>query len=310
MVGFAIYLSLSMGGSPALQEIDGEDAVQIVQKFAREVGIRGKLDLSSLSKIDGERWRFGSGKYFAIGFSISDHRSLNSYVAPTGEIQLFQVVSPPPTQVNSGVSRSVRGSRNAQPSAATWIRANVNLKDSRIIPMAKRFLMAAHPTGAYEFRPLPTGQSGSDVMCYFDVTVNGHKFFNLNPTYGYRVDLNVDRGELTYFSRPSVTPSVVASEPKISSAKAASMLRHWAKTHYIHGMGVASMYGPQGNWRPSEVVELGYFKFEKERKARLVYQAHVWTHFMNNPSTEAGIIRMYVDAVTGELIAPDDPGMG
>ena len=90
-----------------------------------------------------------------------------------------------------------------------------------------------------------------------------------------------------------------------------ALLEHWGKTHYKTVGGTGYLYGPSWRYTPSLVPELGYYKFKNEDKARLVWLAHMWMQFDKRvPATEAGTLRMLCDAVTGELVWPDDPGMG
>jgi len=288
MIGIAVTLIACLGTSPKSQGIDGEDAVRIARQFAQKAGIRAKLALTHVSEVDGKPWGFGPGKYKVVGFAYPDKRWAQAYVSLKGEIYLFQVVDPDP-------------SNRLQ---------SVNLHYPNLDAIAMRLLKAGHPTETCALRPWPTGQSGTSVMAYFDITVAGKKFFNLNPTYGYRVDFYPPTAELTYFSRPGQIPAVVATVPKVPEAKAMAVLEHWARTHYRTGRGYPTMFAPGSPWNPTVSPELGYYKFKSEPEARLVWEAHVWTHIKQAPSMESGCLRMFVDAVTGELIEPDDPGMG
>ncbi len=280
-----VLLGLSKAGG------DGQDAVEAARTFARRVGYKGKLNLSSLtalSESDSERWGFGRRKSQQVTFTLSKGSWMTIYLNPNNEVQLFQVVNP-----------ALQQSRGLQPTT-----------QKSAGDMAKALIKVIGAKGDFQMRTIQVGQSDPFAMVYFDMLVANHKFFNLNPTYGYRLDFNTKTGEATYFSRPPRIPPVTAKQPQISSAKAMSLLEHWAKTHYKSGGGVAYLYGPTWRGKPHLQPELGYFKFANESKARLVWQAHVWMQFNpGTPTMESGLLRMYADAVTGELIAPDDNGI-
>jgi hypothetical protein len=289
MSGIAISLMANFGPLMNTHDIDGEAAVQIVRQFAHTAGFGGNLQVTGLSQIDGERWRIGKGMFENVEITLQDKRVIRSFVSSKGVIHLFQLIQPGHESLQSN---------DPLP------------KGKDVVGMARRVLAAAHPTGNYTLRPFGQGLWGPFRSVFFDMTVAGHPFFNLNPTYAYNINLDGRSGQVNWFSRPPEIPRVTATEPKIPSNSALALLEHWARTHYIHGMGVTSMFAPTSPWHPTTTAELGYFKFQKEPKARLVWEAHVWTHIRNSPSTEGGLLRMYVDAVTGELISPDDPGIG
>lgn len=289
MVAFILFGAVLTGGALPPEDIDGQSAIEIVTSFAHRVGYHGKLGLNSVGPVDGKRWGFGSGEYQAVGLALPDKRWLNGYVSPSGRIQLFQVSQP-----EVGQSRGTQ--RTTKPA---------------IIQMAKKLIQATGASGNFQMRAVQLGQTDPYAMVYFDIVVGGHKFLNLNPTYAYRLDFNANTGEVSYFSRPPAIPEVVATKPSVSAAKAMALLDRWGKTHYQSGRGSVYLYGPSWHYTPTLVPEIGYYKFAKEEKARLVWEAHIWTHFVKSePLRESGELRVYVDAVTGQLIETDDQLMG
>lgn len=286
MIGIALGLIVFYGDH---REIDGEDAVNIATRFARSMGFHERLDIASLNQADSKQWRIGSGKLEQVQLVLPDGRFMQIFVSMKGEIELFQLIQAP--------GHTLQSNQTLPPG-------------TDVSAMARRLLKFAHPTGEYELRPFDKGAWGPFRSAFFDVTIEAHRFFNLNPTYAYNINFDGRNGQVNWFSRPPSIPPVAATKPVISSAKAVALLEHWARTHYLRQRGNSSMFAPDSPWNPTTVAELGYYKFEHESKARLVYRGQVWTHIKGLPSTESGWIRMYADAITGELIAPDDPGIG
>ncbi len=269
--------------------ISSAAASRIVQAAAGRVGLGRNLPVHSARKLAGNHFGLGMEDYQYVTLTLPNNRWVSAQVSLDGRITVFQVS--PQTSYSAPKNTFVMSEEVTE-----------KLASKLVVEMGAR--------GSYKARKFTVSSADPEAMVYFDSVLNGHTFFNLNPTYGYRIDFNRQTGEvLNYFAPPPIPP-VKERVPKIKANEAVKRFEHWGKTHYRTGGGATYLYGPSWHEIITLVPELGYYKFKNESYARLVWQGALWTQMNAQfPKTESGKIRVLLDAITGELIPPDDPGI-
>jgi len=286
MVG-ALWSVILLGAGGDLSEAG---AVTRVERIIRSAGISGDLKLNSCRKIEAKAWGYGDGKIFQVAFDQPQKHFVQALIRQDGKLLQIQFL-PYPGQMN-GTAR--------QPNSDT----------ARFARRADELVRLFGAKGNYVRQPFVVGGGNAPTGVQYKNLLNGMRFFNLNPTYGYRVTFQSDSlVPIDYFSSPDFPP-VIASTAVITKEVAIRKLEHWGKTHYRSGGGAAYLYGPDWKVKVELRPELGYYKFANEPKARLVWFAQMWTKFNGAPkAVESGYLKMMVDAVTGDLKMVDDPGM-
>ena len=290
MVSVFFGVILARGGAVTSGPISSGSATKIVQTAASRLGLGRNLEVQSSMLIHGTIYGTGPESYYNVALKLPGSRWISAQVSTSGRIEVFQVA---PRESHSYSSNAM-----VAPKPETT-------------RLAQKLVALMGARGPYKARNYTVGTAEPSAMVWFDCVLNGHTFFNLNPTYAYRVDFDRITGELNNFFSPPPLPPTNARIPKMQSEEAGKKLEHWGKTHYRTGGGATYLYGPSWHEIITLVPELGYYKFKSEPFARLVWQGALWTQMNAKfPKTESGKIRVFLDATTGELITPDDPGMG
>lgn len=167
------------------------------------------------------------------------------------------------------------------------------------IEKANQTLKDIIPTSLYS--PIDKGafQVGSGkIYAHYRMTQNGLPFFNLNPDYAYRADIDSATGELyTYVFSP--LPPVNAKEPQIPEEEVRAIFA----LIRLRDAQLNPSYAQEGL---KLRLTLGYFKPLKERTARLVWKGTLFGRGEHGEEIEIGGASDYVDAVTGEQVPPID----
>lgn len=121
----------------------------------------------------------------------------------------------------------------------------------------------------------------------FYALVDGRRYFNSHPAYGYRIDFASD-GRLVLFERNDLLPAPTARKPMISATAARNRLTALWK-------GTSPIPWPHPRW---VVPVLGYYHRHNESYARLVWSGVVMTSDYGHEA-EMERIPAFVDAVDG-----------
>ncbi len=133
----------------------------------------------------------------------------------------------------------------------------------------------------------------------------GHPFFNLNPSYAHSISINQKTGAVEWFGASPTLPPVNVWIPLVDGSVAVRKLQAWGHELALK-RHTPAIFDPINK---TYVPEVGYWLFKNQSTARLVWRATEYTTMHGNPYG-LGALRMFVDAVTGELLTPDDPGWG
>ena len=285
----AVMICLLGLGSPD-RELSADRAAVRLEKIIRAVGISEPIKFDRAQVIDSQRWGFKAPKVYLVVYTMANKRFVQAMMLPDGRLLQFQVIPYPEGQSGQG---------------AKGIMSTIEVV-RRADSLVSRFGAQGTYVRNSEFG---VGQ-GQLVNVTYRCLLHGLPFFNLNPTYGYRVSFNRVTGAVIDYFAPPDFPPVNADKAKVSSAQAVKLLEHWAKTHYRSGGGAAYLYGPDWKVKIELRPELGYYKFAKEPKARLAWYAHMWVKFNgSSQASDSGYLRMLVDAQTAEMKLVDDAGM-
>ena len=274
MCGILAAVCLLFAGSPNL---DGEAAVEKAQWLLAKLGVSEPTRLESLQ----DHHYVTKNKCWAMGLSLPHGKVTVVLDARTGQALFIQ------TEPMPAVSSANRISTPEQTRRANALLHTLGY--DRDVKLGPFHAADAHgPTCALFYR-----------------TAHGLPFFNLNPTYGHQLWFDPGTGAINYLLPSPTLPEVNAWRPNISATAAVAKISAWAgdrvrRKH--HDFRVAETQGPL-------TPELGYWKFEKQTTARLVWRA---TPYVTNRGKviEMGAYRVFVDALTGEVVEPDDPLMG
>ncbi|AIE84219.1 hypothetical protein [Fimbriimonas ginsengisoli] len=264
-----IVLAYSQGKS-----IDGEAAKARVRTFARQAGYRDKFEVVNVAQVDGKRWGEGAVTLWTIGLRAASGGWISANVRPDGAISYFCV---------GGFQHKPLKVVDAERVAWDLIKA---------IPHREQL----------EIDSIGSGESGAGAQ--FFLLVNGKRFFNLNPTYGYYITFDPSARQITWFGRQDLPPAVNAKREKISSAAAKSEFLRYAMNpgQYDSVIGLLSPKWPT----PMDLTpQLGYYLRKQESKARLVYRGIVSPHGVKAKGARS-YLKVFIDALTGERIVPDD----
>jgi hypothetical protein len=255
------------------RELDGEAAVARARTILASIGYRQQLTLQSVSMVSDSTAR----RVWGMTLSGEHGKFMLTLDPATGKLLWLQTPFMPeaPTYAANPPSPATRGL------ATSYLRvlgydSNVQLDDdsgNRAIPYHAVFLLK----------------------------LNGLRFFNLNPTYAHRLALYPASASVVYFRASPALPEIAAWKPAVSADTAMRLISAWAADR-------AKQHRRQfdaGDVAP----QLGYWKFRSEHSARLVWRAMHYTK-IGGRSLQQGPIRVFVDAITGEVIEPDDPARG
>lgn len=150
-----------------------------------------------------------------------------------------------------------------------------------------RWLMSRVP------HAIPVVPDPIDTFQYRAV-VHGRQFFNLNPSYGYRISFD-KTGQLTGFSREDDLPPVSPRSPHIGRAAAEKTLTAaWRK-----------LKRPAWPYPLRVDPDLGFYLRKGEKSARLVWRGTVRS-LIGGHWSEFSDLNTFVDALTGAPFAADD----
>ncbi len=145
------------------------------------------------------------------------------------------------------------------------------------------------------------GDGGYHFGYHFYKTAHNLMFFNSNPTYAHTVHVNKATKALEYFMPSAEVPKVSAWKPDVQPGVARARIAQWAKTHERQPKIDMTPFGFSEEIKP----ELGYYKLKTEAQARLVWRG---VKYRKSPArvTSGDAIDVFVDALSGALIEPDD----
>lgn len=264
----------SSGLRPRQGGLRSEQAVQIARETLGKLGVRYPLHLQGLQTLKGNDW--------SISFSVTANGGY--FIDIDSE---------------TGTTKQISATLQMLPSQIADPRNSASEK------LAYKLLRTLVPEGPVAPPAIGWGQGADAIFLSLE---KGRPFFNLNPTYGYSIGYWPEKGMLLHFTTCPELPPVNAMSPRVSAAAAGKKLEAYGRSHIADDGVAKSLYDSQfgsGRLQP----QLGYYKFKDEDKARLVWQGMALQR-AGKKEWEGGAMRMYVDAVTGEMIAPDDPGMG
>lgn len=260
-------LALLFLGPPS---IDGEQAASIARRFLRDAGHSQPYGLSHLGQDSGPEnrggWRVGLESGPNFATVTLDRKGTVTYMS--------------------------FGQGRGKPKPQTRDQA---------IAIANAFGRKVAPT--YQFQVGNVGNGPNEqTLVDLDVLVTRRSFFNINPHYGLRVQCR--GGQIVWYQRVLDLPKPNATQARISASQALVSLRAYAQKATQDG--IARLLKP--DWPQKNLVEpeLGFYKFQGEATARLVWRANV----LSDRRHRLGSLRIYVDALTGKTIPPDDPAMG
>jgi len=255
--------------------IDGETAVARAQRLMRSVGFLEKFTLHSLN----EHHYISKEPCWSVGLTSKRGPMTVVLDARTGRILLMQGGEDPAIPYASNRPPTPENTRRA------WKLLHLlGYNDS--VTLAARAGYTNGPIGAIFYR-----------------TLHGLTFFNLNPTYGHRLVMEPKTGAINYFQPSPPLPEVNGWNPEISGPVARKKISLWVERR------LQEQHRPKIDTGQTEKPELGYWKFRGETTARLVWQVAGYIN-MNGVRYGGGAYRIFVDAMTGDLIEPDDALIG
>jgi len=260
--------------------LDGEAAVSEAKKLLARLGVREKTWLDSL---DNHHY-ISKEKCWSVGLA-SERRFVNIVLdARTGRVLYLQTLRPPTDPAFFRAS-------NFPPTPQSTHRLRALL---HILGYDRDVRLGSD-----------VGFSHGPYQATFYRTVHERPFFNLNPTYGHWLWLEPKDGSLRYFLACPPLPPVNASQPTIDGKAAVAKIEAWAHEQARRKGRSLPQFPSDSDPEP----QLGYWKLASEAKARLVWRAARYTRIQGLPYG-LGSPRMFVDALSGQLVAPDDPLMG
>lgn len=254
MTVLAAFLVLASG-----QAIDGEGAVGVARQFLTRMGVPKSGTLTGLTDHKVADRSGTNHRIWSVGFNLGKGLSYSIDVDTRGRV-VYLCSS---EMKGGGVPHSPASIRRGQ-----WLMSRV--------PNA-----------------VPVVQDPTDTFL-FHAVVHGRQYFNINPSYGYRIHFDKN-GQITWFGREDDLPPVILQAPRIDRAAAIKALTAaWQKTK------------PTPWPYPRRVdPELGYYLRKGEKTARLVWRGTVMS-FNAGTWQEFSDMKTFVDAVNGAPIPADD----
>lgn len=255
-------------------------AIELARKALAAAGESAELFLDGLGK--GPGGVFGNEDVWKMGFRIRPDAGYNVQIdSRTGSLLLFTCTS------------------NLQPTAPLISPGEA----TRMLALQLlRRLVPTEPVGA------PTMIVGVGAGAEFPRLKNGHPFFNENPFFGYRITFHSDSGRLVGFERSPDLPPVNAANSRVTAGEALNKLETFGRAHVAPQGSPAKLNDPRSGWIRLE-PQLGYFKYRSEPKARLVWQGMRMAPSGKLKEAQYGPLRVFVDALSGKLLVPDDPAI-
>lgn len=259
--------------------IDGEQAIDTARHLLADVGVKDELTLQAL----GDHSYVTKEKCWAIEFARPKGKVFIVLDARTGRTLLLQVIP----GLEGEDNHPIDGNSPPTPQGTRRQRALLHrLGYDRQVRLEKE-----------------GGFTNSLNIAYFYPTFHNHRFFNINPTYAHVMYVQPENGELVYFLPSPPLPPVNAWQPRLSAAAASRKIMALA----VERMKRKRFPLPLSTEKP--VMELGYWKFKKEPEARLVWRLNHYLQ-VNGLPYRSGSYTIFADALTGEILKPDDPAMG
>jgi hypothetical protein len=259
--------------------LDGEAAVARSHRLLKDLGIHENFTLQSLS----DRFYLAKEPCWDVWFRSKQGRIAVVLDARTGRALFVQVVQ---AKEDPAIQRAVSDPPTPVNTRRAWKMLH-QLGYNDTVTLTPRSGYANGPAGGIFYR-----------------TLHGLIFFNWNPTYGHRLVIEPDTGAINYFLPSPPLPEVNAWKPAVSGHAALEKMSLWVKKR-AEEKHRALVSVP----RTEQTVELGYWKFHGEATARLVWQPVSYTKMRGAPYGLGGY-RILVDALTGDLIEPDDSLIG
>ncbi len=258
-------------------DLDGEDAIVQAHHQLQSLGFHEKLSLTALMlnapTVQARRWSVGfRGKSGSVMLEID---------AATGRLLFLQGMpaATDPQWTNHPADASTAKRANE------LIRLLGREKDARLDPIG------SVQNGVY--------------YAQFHKIVHGLTFFNINPTYADVIMFEPQTGAISYFRASPALPKTIDWTPIVSRERAHARISYWVTQRAIYKRKAPVFISPSQHIE----TELGYWKFAKEAEARLVWRdSRVMV--TNGKRIDAGAYTIFVDALTGSLVVPDDPSMG
>lgn len=260
-------------------DLDGEQAVASCRRLLRDAGIRETLTLQSLT----DHSYITKAKCWEVWFTGPVGRVSAVLDARTGRALFIQAVPAQAGRPNVAVD----GNLPPTPDGTRRQRALL-----RILGYGKGVRLEQDG-----------GFSNSPTRACFYPTLHNLRFFNINPTYAHQIDTQAETGALTYFLASPPLPSVNAWQPRLSASLASKKIMAVA----LERMKRKGQPPPSATEKPR--MELGYWKFQKGERARLVWRLNHYVEIKGLPYG-VGPYTIFADALTGEILAPDDTLMG
>jgi hypothetical protein len=137
----------------------------------------------------------------------------------------------------------------------------------------------------------------------FDVLVNGKRFYNFNPGFGYDLMFNVDTWTVNRFYSTVKIPPIDARKVTVKPDVAKEIAVKQLDTVPIN-VEQRRVFKEWGTWFTKVSTEAGYFKVDSETQARNVWMCTVTTaqDQKNFGIVQRGTYHFMVDAVTGEVV--------
>ena len=254
--------------------LDGEAAVGQAQRLLHTLGIRENLSLLALN----HRFYLAQAPCWYVG--LESKRGLIVVVldARTGRALFIQARPDPGIDRRAGDPPTFESTRRLKEMLH-------RLGYDKDVILKPRAGYANGPAGGIFYR-----------------TLHDLPFFNVNPTYGHRLVVDPATGAVNYFLPSPPLPGVNAWEPIVSGPDALAKMQLWAEQR-----AEQQRKGLNTEWK--RWPELGYWKFANEERARLVWQSMAYT-VQSGATVGMGAYRVLVDALTGELLEPDDSAIG
>jgi hypothetical protein len=143
---------------------------------------------------------------------------------------------------------------------------------------------------------------GDIASLSFKPLIHGRPMFNLNPFFGYGMKIDPGTGRLMYFVEGSRTPVGNSAWPLVDEAQAFEILDRFARSPEANRTAqlIHREWPSSGEYELR--VELGYYKFNHEDTARLVWRGTTVRPALNSV---IGRFNRLVDATTGDLMEPE-----
>ncbi len=273
---FTLLCAVCVMGMPGA-DLDGEDAIAKGQKVLAGLGLTEQMPLVSLQNhhyITKEKcWSVTLGtKQGPVNIVLNAH---------TGKPLFIQAITTPARTRLTNLPATSKTSGRAH----TLLHQLGYDKDVVMDPIG--------------------GVQNGVYSAVFRRTVHGLTFFNLNPTYAHSLWFEPESGAINHFSPSQPLPEVSDWKPKISAKQALAKITAWAAER-------AKIKHRQDAIDPTfgqPMAELGYWNITGEKTARLVWRGQR-VYVTYGRILPMGAYTVFVDALTGELIVPNDPGMG